>query len=91
MAQVALRLMVYVNTCYFYARASFTVLLPKFMLLDRSLVENDLDRLEGRGVSRVTIAQRHRDYQARHSLALKGLKASLLDRAGFPKGLKVKR
>jgi len=36
-------------------------------------------------VNRVTVAQRRRDPQARHPLALKGLEVFLLlDRAGFP-------
>jgi hypothetical protein len=84
MAQVALRLTVSVSTCYFYARASFIALLPRFMFLDRSFVKNGLHCLEGRGVSRVTVAPRRRDSQARRPSALKGLEASLLDHMGFP-------
>ena len=49
------------------------------------LSKNDPDCLEGEGVSRVTVAQRRRDSQARRPSALKGLEVSLLlDRAGFP-------
>jgi hypothetical protein len=77
--------MFYVNSCYFYARVSLIALLPKFVFLDRSFIKNDLDCLKGKGVSRVTIAQRRRDSQARRPSALKGLEVSLLlDRARFP-------
>ena len=85
MAQVALRLTFSVYSCYFYTRVSFIALLPKFVFLDRSFIKNNFDCFEGEGVSRVTIAQRRRDSQARCPSALKGLEVPLLlDRAGFP-------
>jgi len=69
----------------FLCLSFFIALLPKFMFLDRSFIKKDFDCLEGKGVSRVTIAQRHRDSQARRPSTHKGLKVPLLhDRVGFP-------
>jgi len=59
---------------------------PMYVFLVRFFVKDSFDRLEGEGVSRVSIARGRRSSQARYPSALKGFEApQLLDHARFTK------
>ena len=59
---------------------------PTHVFLVRSFVKHGFDRLEGEGVSRVSIARGRRYSQARYPSVLEGLEAPrLLDRSRFTK------
>ena len=59
---------------------------PTYVFLVRFFVKDSFDRLEGEGVSRVSIARGRRCSQARYPSVLEGLEAPrLLDRSRFTK------